>query len=391
MHTEDGITQENNPIREELKSTKAKLKKQRIFKWLFFSAFVAVTSIASYIIILDEIEDAKERKLAAIKKTEEERIATIKKAIERMLQEEVNYLQVASSNNSDYVAKQNAALIYRTRTNRLLEEINTQITTEDLSNIDPNLLMDYARHLDKSGDVKQAEVLYQQIVNTSKDTTLMTYAMRSLAKLYADNSSSLFNESLSRDFRKKNIQIVKEDKNLTRYLHMAELYELWAMDEYTQFKDLEMGNKVIDTAFYCVDKLPDYNKQKQAIHKRLIEAYNFHNNVLIPENTTGDYKFYIENVGAGNAYITITSAQEASITIDYLDEGKLIGRLKGTGSYIDLNTLKFDVRTESYSAVFKSSKSTSGTLELTAKEGKQFTGSLNEYGEKTTAVRLVKQ
>ena len=335
------------------------------------------------------IQDFEEKEQIA--EDERTRIADIKSNMELLVDEETKFLQVSSSAIANSATKENANLIYKSETVRLINRIGKKITKDDYKKFDENLLMNYARHLNMIGDEEKSKTLFEYIVNKSNDSITLAHSYRELAKIHAIPTSNNFNPDQSRYYRQKDIAIAKAAPKLdARYLKLIDLYELWAKDEYTHLKNPENGNQLIDTALYCIGRLPDYSPQKKEIVKRIRSTYSFYNDILIEENTTGIYKFYINNQGYGDANITVNESQ-GSIKIDYITEGKLVGQLKGSGGFIDFGLLKFDVQIENYSDVYKTKKTSSGNIELTSKKGKILDGFLNEYGKKPLPIKLVKQ
>lgn len=318
------------------------------------------------------------------------RLAAIENGMKEIITEEANYLQIISGTATEENIE-NAAILYKTKTSSLIDKIAKKITPEDYTKFDPNLLMNYARHLDMKGDTGNAKKVFEYVIEKTKDSTTLSNAYRSLANIHAINTSPHFSQRMTRKYRAKDIAIAKAaPQNDLRYLKLIDLYEIWALDEYTNLKNVSNGNKLLDTAIYCIGRLSDYSPLKAETEKRIRATYNFYNDVLIPENTTGKYKYYINNQGVGDAIITINDSLN-SIQVDYTTEGKLVGQLKGTGGFVDYNLLKFEVEIESYSDVFKTQKKSSGNIELEAKKGKLLDGTLNEYGEKPVGVKLVKQ
>ena len=386
---------------EETEETTSGKKKNDVFlkrlkiEWFVIAILlllIIIGGIYSYRTIAAKDKIIKEAEEAArIVEDERVRLASIKTSMERMIEEEADYLQLTSSNTADQTTKDNASLLYKTKSAGLIEEVETKFKQEDYSKFDANLLMNYARHLDMTGNTKKAKELLEYIIGTAKDSITLSYSYGTLANIHSVNGSSYFSPTLSRKYRERIINIAKAaPTGDLRYLKLIDLYEKAAIVEYANFKNKERADKLIDTALFCIGKLPDYSPLKADISQRIRSTYNFYNDILIPENITGNYKFYIDNKGVGDAYITINENQ-GSIRIDYVSEGKLIGQLNGTGGFVDYGTLKFEVQTESYSNVFNTKKSTSGTLELGSKKGKLLDGVLNEYGKKPVSVKLAKQ
>jgi len=385
MAKKEATTKETKNIENTSSSFLSKIKKETII-----IGFLIVLIITGSIIAFQII--SKKNKIIEIAETkkqliedEQARLASLKRAMEQLIKEETNFLQVTSNTTADESLKEDAAILYKTGSVSLINAIGKKITLDDYDKFDANLLLNYARHLDITGDPDKARPLFEYITKHTKDSIILAYSYCSLANLYAINSSSSFNPERSREYRIKDIAIAKTlRQGDLRYLKLIDLYEAWALDEYTRLKNKENANKIIDTVFYCINRLPDYSTLKAAINKRVHTTYNFYNDIIIPENSTGDYKFYINNQGVGDAYITFSEDQNF-IRVDYMTEGKLIGQLTGIGSFIDFNLLKFDVKIERYSDVHKTKKSTSG------KKGKLLDGTLTEYGGKPVAVKLAKQ
>ncbi|NER15289.1 hypothetical protein GWK08_17670 [Leptobacterium flavescens] len=370
---------------------KSRIKKERIIYGsiiglLLIGCIVSLNVISSKNKFIKETEEKQK-----IIEDERVRLASIRNAIEEMIQEEAQYLQVSSSSAADLATKQNASLLYKTKSSSLIDGIKTKFTEEDLDAFDPNLLMNYARHLDMTGEPGEAKKILEYVIGKAKDSITLAYSFRSLANIHVIPSSDHFSPDLSRKYHQQDIDIAKAaPTGNERYINLINLYESWAIDEYTHLKNKENGNKLIDTAVFCINKLPDYEPVKAELAERIQSTYSFYNDILIPANTSGDYKFYINNKGVGDAFISMNS-KDGSIRIDYLSEGTLVGQLTGNGGYVDHNLLKFDVQIESFSNVFNKKKNSSGTLELQTKEGKLLDGNLYEYGKKPVPVKLAKQ
>ncbi|NAS32457.1 hypothetical protein GTQ40_15845 [Flavobacteriaceae bacterium R38] len=390
-------------IQKEVTNKKATNEKKNNSNWfskikkeVIIIGFLIIIIIAGAIISFQTISEKNEiirvaQEEKQIIEDERARIAFIKDAIAQLVEKEQEHLHLIASTTADQVTKQNANLLYKTNSANLIDQVNEKLTPEDYHKFDGNSLMNYARHLEMNGDSDKAKTLLEYVIKETEDDLTLSYAYRSLATLYAQNNSSFFSAERSRDYRKREIAIAKDaPQGDLRYLKLIDLYETWAIDEYTHLKNIENGNKLMDTAFYCINRLPDYSPLKADVDKRVRSTYNFYNNILIPENITGNYRYYVNNQGIGDAFITINESQ-GSIRIDYNSEGKLVGQLNGTGGFVDFETLKFEVQTESYSSVFKTQKNTTGTLELKTQKGKLLDGILNEYGKKPVAVKLAKQ
>jgi len=390
-------------IEKEVKKKEIKTKEEHTPGW--FSKITKETAIIGGLIILIIVGSfvafqiiAKKNEIIRIAEEEKQviedervRIEFIKNSIRELVDSEEEHLHLMASTTADLAAKQNADLLYKTKSASLIAEIDKKITREDYAKFAPNLLMNYARHLEMNGDLEKAKDFFEYVIKNTEDDLTLSYAYRSLAELHAQSNSPFFSAERSRDYRNRDIAVAKTaPQGDLRYLKLIDLYEAWAIDEYTDLKNVQNGNKLMDTAIYCIGKLPDYSPLKAEVNQRIRATYSFYNDILIPENSTGDYKFYINNQGIGEAFITINE-QLGAIRIDYSSEGKLVGQLNGTGGFVDFETLKFEVKTESYSDVFKTQKSTSGTLELKTKKGKLLDGFLNEYGEKPVAIKLAKQ
>jgi len=383
-------------IKKEVKNIKKSSSKRfsrikEIIIGILIIVIIAGSVIANNIISKKNeiIRIAEEEK--QIIENERERIAFIKEAINELIKGEEEHLRLAASTTANQSTKQKARVLYKTKSASLIDLINKKITPKDYQKFDPNLLMNYGRHLEMNGNLEKAKEFFEYVITEGKDDLTLSYAYRSLAGLHAQSTSPFFSAVRSRDYRKKDIAIAKKTpQGDTRYLKLIDLYEAWAIDEYTHLKNIDNGNKLMDTAIYCINRLPDYIPLKTEVSQRIRATYSFYNNILIPENSTGDYKFYINNQGVGEAFISVNETQ-VTIRIDYIAEGKLVGQLNGTGSFVDFETLKFEVKTESYSTVFKTQKSTTGTLELKTKKGKLLDGFLNEYGKQPVAVKLAKQ
>ena len=95
-------------------------------------------------------------------------------------------------------------------------------------------------------------------------------------------------------------------------------------------------------------------------------------------------------MGQGTAKITFNN-NLYSIQIDYLEENKLVGQIKGTGNFTDPELLVFDVKFTNYSDKFETFKNGTGVVELATEPNFSLKGDYKKYGDETVAIRLLKK
>ncbi|XLS30138.1 hypothetical protein ACJD0Z_04760 [Flavobacteriaceae bacterium M23B6Z8] len=349
-----------------------------------------VLSICAIFISLNRQEEPKE---TIVEKTPEaikqEKLDSVANIIHTILDKERIYQSVAFHPLATKTEAANAALNFRTEVVKGLSLIADLVSEEELASLNDELLMQFAKFENEYGEKSRAAKTYEYIIEVSDQLVLKEQAIDQLAVIYADRSSLLFNPEKVRVLQKQILNREKKKQSKDRYERLSTLYEDWAKTEYIQLRDQDYGNKVLDSAFYCVRRLPDYLIYKDSLLQRLTAIYNYHNNVLTPDNIPGNYKFYVNNVGAGTA--TIASSNDVlSIRIDYLDNEKLMGQITGSGKFLDKETMVFDISLKSYSDKFESFRDGKGTLELKTAANYLLKGTLKEFGKDPVELRLLK-
>lgn len=363
--------------------------KKQLVLWIL-SIVALVLSISAIFISSNQQDKIQEN---VVEKTPEairqEKLDSVTTLINSTIDKERIYQTVSFHPLSTSTESANAALNYRTEVVNGLSTIADLVSEEELAFLNHELLMQFAKFENEYGDKSRAARTYEYIIQNSDQLVLKEHAISQLAVVYADRGSLLFNPTKVRSLQKDILNREKKQQSKDRYERLAGLYENWAKTEYLQLKDQSYGNKVLDSAFYCVRKLPDYLIYKDSLLQKLTAIYNYHNDVLTPENIPGNYKFYVNNVGVGIAKLS-TSEAAVIIRIDYLDNEKLVGQIKGSGTFLDAETLIFDVALKSYSDKFESFKNGMGTLELKTAANFLLKGTLKEFGKDPVELRLLK-
>jgi len=320
----------------------------------------------------------------------EARLDSVRMHINTLINEEKIYKQVAFHPEALEGEAENALLIFKTNARVLLQRIDTQVSPEELLNIAPDMLVHIARNREVLNEKEETAQLFEHVLANTEAPEIKTYALNSLKRMYTERSSPVFNSAKAREYTVAHLQMAKADQGENRYVHLARLYERWALNEYALGKTANFGNKVLDSAFYCVNKLPDYRREKDSLQKRYANIYNFHNQILTSSNITGTYKFYINNVGMGEGHLTL-DGEQVTVRIDYLENERLVGQITGNGLFTNDRSLKFEVDLKSYSDVFKAFRDSKGTLELKTENNFILNGFLYEFGKDPVGMKLLKK
>jgi hypothetical protein len=363
-------------------------KKQLTF-WILISVSLLLSGTAIFL----STQKEKESENKVIRKTPEilqkERLDSVSKIIASTIEKERIYQSAAFHPLASETTVANARLNYQTEVAYALSSIKNLLKWDELMLMNSEMIIQYAKLENEYGDRKKAAKAYEYILENSDPLIFKNEAISRLAIIYADRSSLLYNPEKARSFQKKILTVEKKYPSKDRYERLAKLYEEWAKTEFIQFKDQEYGNKVLDSAFYCIRKLPDYIAYKDSLLQRLEAIYKYHNNILTLKTIAGDYKYYVNNVGTGTAKIAIVK-DHLSLRIDYLEGNKLIGQAKGIGNFTDPELMIFDVTLKSYSDKFDSFRGSMGVIELKTEPNFLLKGTLKEFGEEAAELRLLK-
>lgn len=363
-------------------------------KQLIFNVLVIVSLVLSCSALYFTTTKSKNPETNIIEKTPEalrkEKLDSISAMIVSTVAKERIYQNLAINPLATSTEVSNAQINYKTEVVYTLSSIKSLASWDDLKLLDFNMLIQYAKLENTYGDRKTAAKAYEYILKNSKHLIFKNEAIIQLAGIYSDRSSLLYNPEKARDFQKEIINTEKKYPSKDKYEQLARLYEEWAKTEFIQFKDKAYGNKVLDSAFYCIRKLPDYLNYKDSLLTRLNAIYNYHNNILTSKTVDGDYKFYVKNVGEGVAKIT-TADDHISLRIDYLDGKKLMGQIKGIGNFTDPELMIFDVTLKSFSDKFESFREGTGVIEFKTAPNNILNGTLKEYGKEPISLRLLKK
>ena len=192
-------------------------------------------------------------------------------------------------------------------------------------------MINYGRFLYNSGKHVESKDAFEQVLKKATDSLTIGIAYRSLASIFANPSYHNSDSAISRSYRKKDIHLAESFNGETESDYLSRSYELWALDEYYHMKNLDEGNRLIDSSKFYIQQFSDINLNKTVVENRLNETYNFYNDILIPSKIVGEYSFYSSDKKNGRAYIS-TSSSGSSINIDFIKKGKLHGRLSGNGN-----------------------------------------------------------
>ena len=323
------------------------------------------------------------------KQSESAKITSIKEAVSALVNEEEKLMQITSNQYNDVASKNSAFMSFQAKTSYLLDKISNNLNESNIDKLEPNLLINYGRFLYNSGKYVKSKNAFEHAIKKSTDSLTIGVAYRSLANIFANPSYYNSDPTQSRKYRQMDIQIAESYNGETKSDYLSRSYELWALDEYYYLKNVNEGNRLIDSAKSYIQKFPDMNQSKTVILNRLNETYNFYNKILIPSKIAGEYNFYSSNKKQGRAYIS-TNSFGSSINIDFIKNGRLYGRLSGNGNIISLNDLKYEVRIELVDENNRSSYF-GGTLNLSASKNLQLVGYLYEFGKKPVKYYLTKK
>lgn len=316
-------------------------------------------------------------------------IEGIKESISELVNEEEKLLQISSNQQTDQASKNSAFMSFQAKSGYLIDKISKSINTKNIDKLEPNLLVSYGRFLYNSSKYKLSKEIYEKIIQKTNDTSTIGICYRSLANIYANPSFSHFDSLKSRKYRKKDIELTKSYKGEMKNDYLSRSYELWAIDEYYFLKNKEEGNRLIDSAKFYIRRFPDLNVNKMTIMNRLDETYNFYNDILVPSKISGEYILYCSDGKKGKGYISINSFG-SKLSLDFLKNNKLHGRLSGNGNLINMNEVKYDVRLETVDE-FNNTIYSAGTLTLKTIKNQKLVGYLYEFNKKPIKYYLSKK
>ena len=355
---------------------------------------IAISLLLSGAAIFISTKKNKEPEPVVVEKSPEilqkEKLDSVSKLITQTVEKEQLYLSAFYHPLATKTDINNAKVNYKTQVAYVLSIVNKLLKKDEIVKLNSKMLIQYAKLENEHGDRKKAVEAYEHILKNSNHLIFKNLAINDLALIYADKSSLFYNPKKVREFKKQIINTEKKFPSKDRYIRLAELYEEWAEIEFTLFNNSSYGNKVLDSAFYCVNKLPDYSPYKDSLLVRLKAIYKYQNHILSEKTIVGAYKFYVNNVGQGTAKITFNN-NLYSIQIDYLEENKLVGQIKGTGNFTDPELLVFDVKFTNYSDKFETFKNGTGVVELATEPNFSLKGDYKKYGDETVAIRLLKK
>jgi len=345
-----------------------------------------VAVISSLFFSVNSFFDKQEKELI---QKESSKLISIIESINSLMNEEEKLMQITSSQYSDNTAKNNAYLSFGSKSGYLLDKISTSIDTININKLEPNLLLNYGRFLSNNGKYKESNIIYNKVIEKSKDSLTLGISYRSLANISANQSYTNSDSLKSREYRKKDIKLAETFSGEAQNNYLSRSFELWALDEYYLLKNIKEGNRLIDSAKFYVNQFPDMNQNKSINLNRLNEIYNFYNNILIPSKMAGEYDFYSNDGRQGRVYIS-TNSNGSNINIDFIKNDKLYGRLSGIGNLINLNELKYTVQIELVND-FNQSRIFGGTLNLKTAKNQKLIGYLYEFGKKPVKYYLTKK
>jgi hypothetical protein len=316
--------------------------------------------------------------------TESAIIQSIKQSITNLLIEEEKLIAAQSNQYTDLNAKNSAYMIFQAKSGPLIEKISISLNDKRIDKIEPSLLINYGRFLTGQGDFSKAHWAFENSLKATTNTMTMLLCYRYLANIIANPSYENFDSLKSRDYRWKTVQLAKRFSGELKNDYLSRSYELWAIDEYYFFKNKQEGNRLIDSSKLYVQKFKDLNTSKVVIMNRLIETYNYYNEILVTNNLAGVYSFYSSDKKNGKAYIS-TNNTGGYITLDLIKDRKLNGRISGSGNLISIRDLKFEV------SIVSQSSSNGGTLILSTSENRKLIGYLYEFGKEPVKYYLTKR
>ncbi|WP_340202152.1 hypothetical protein [Ascidiimonas sp. W6] len=363
--------------------------KKKLTHWILIFASLIMSGTAIFLSLQKDKKPTQEVIEKSPDVLKQERLDSVAFLINQLVEKESTYQMVAFHPMATKGESANASLNFRTQVVSLLSKITTLASEEELALLNDELLIQFAKFENEYGDKELAVKTFEYLLTRSNNLILKEQALSQLSVLYADRTSLLFNPTKVRVLQKNILAKEKKQQSKDRYERLANLYEEWAKTEYIQLRDTPYGNKVLDSAFYCVGKLPDYLSYKDSLLRRLTSIYNYHNDIITSKTISGDYKFYVNNLGMGTANIAVIQ-DEITIRINYLENDKLVGQIKGVGVFTDPEMIIFDVTLKSYSEKFETFRDGIGTLELITAPNFLLKGSLKEFGKDAVELRLLK-
>lgn len=374
-------------LQKQVDQLQVKVYEEKKHKW-YKNPSLILSIIALLSSLLLSLNSILEKRETAKKEEQSTTLGVIKASIAKLIDEEEKFLQISSNQNIDNVTRNNANLSFQSKSSYLIDQISSRINKENINQIEPNLLMNYGRFLYNLGHYEESAKAFRKVIELSKDSITKGVGFRSLANIYANPSYDKYNPAKSREFRKQDINIANNFAGERKSDYLSRSYELWAIDEYYFLKNVQYGNKLIDSAKAYTELFPELNSNKQLLLNRLNEIYNFYNDILVPSQISGEYSFFSSDGKSGIAFISANS-YGFKIRVDYIRNNKLYGRLSGEGNMISLNTLKYDVQIETVD-IFSKPNYNGGSLTLNTQKNKKLVGYLYEFGLEPVKFNLTK-
>lgn len=387
MENEFKLNDQLDLLQKQVDQIQLKVFEEKKQKW-FKNPSLILSIIAVISSLFFSINSVRDKKQSEIIQKESFTLNTVKESIAKLIEEEEKFMQISSNQYADISTKNSAYASYQSKLSYLMDKISRMINTENINLLEPNLLLNYGRFLYNSGKFQESANIFQKVIELSQDSITNGICFRSLANIYANPSYNKSNPFKSRELRKEDIRIANNLDGERKSDYLSRSFELWAIDEYYFLNNIKDGNRLIDSAKYYAQLFPDLNTNKIVILNRLTEIYNFYNNILVPSQISGEYKFSSSDGKQGNAYIS-TNTFGSSVNIDFIKNNKLSGRLSGNGNLINIKDIRFDVRIEVVD-MFNKSNYNSGSLNLQTQKGKKLTGYLYEFGKEPVKYYLTK-
>lgn len=335
-----GISREIHELNKRLDSLEDRQDSDDRTPWykmpsILISALALITSVAFTVFgLFTQSSEKKELGRA-------EKIKTIESAMERILEEESKYTQVANSPNVDQNSKMVGEQMFMTHLNYYLEQIQEVYDTSLNAQIKGYLLLQYSVKLFNSGRYEEAIEVGVGALKVSKDSVNRAIICRSLANIYSSPGKTQ-DSLLSRGYRKRDLSIGSSMIGVQRLSFKGQSYYLWALEEYFSFGNSKGALTLLDSALSLYQLLPDHDARKGV----MLGAIKNYRHMFIHQvpitNIIGEWNVYF----GGNEYGIAQISQFGTgyqINMDVFEDKMLKLKVNGTAQVITVDNLRFNL------------------------------------------------
>lgn len=269
------------------------------------------------------------------------RIASIKSSISELKQFEKEFIKEVGSANIDPNSKSIITAIYYSKINEVVDDILSKMNKSVIEKIEASTLNDFARYLQLIGNTKEAVKINLTALSKCRDKYTIVTIKRSLGNLFSI-PGKLQDIQKSRKYRNEALVLTRSYSGEYAIENIMSSFELWANDEYYNFKQKHFANSLIDSAIFYANKLQDYNMKKYENIKRLKSTKNFYNDKLNINFIYGGWDVFKNKKKIGRAII-INLGNGFYIDIDLIKNDSLENKIFGNGYFNGDDKMKFSV------------------------------------------------